>query len=214
MTPRQLLRLYPRQWRRRYGDEFLAVVENTTIDGRVIRDVLRAAAGEWIFETLTGRIVLALIVTTIASAIAQWLRASIPTSAGIELLADGTRLVSPAWPVSFGVVAATLQLMFYLRSIVAFFPRRLTRMTRPELVLWMVLFGIASAASQWGDLVLWDATGVTPDSPFEIWRRHALQLSSALMMNCLFAAMFNPRYEPRMPPRPGSPPARPLGLTR
>ena len=67
MTPRQLLRLYPRQWRRRYGDEFVAMLDGTAIDRHVVRDVVRAAAGEWIFETLTGRILLGVFVTAIGS---------------------------------------------------------------------------------------------------------------------------------------------------
>jgi hypothetical protein len=212
VTPRQLLRLYPRQWRRRYGDEFLAMMEGATIDGHVVRDVIRAAAGEWIFETLTGRILLGVLVTAIASVAARYLLGEIPSPPDVELLPDGHKLISPPWPVSLGVVFAFLQLLFLLRSTVGFFPTRLTRMSRRELVLWIVALGLASVGSQWGELLLWDGTGIAADSAFEIWQKSALQLATTLMMNSMFASMFNPRYEPRLPQRPAGPALRPLGL--
>jgi hypothetical protein len=44
VTPvRLLLRLYPRGWRRRYGEEFVALLEEVPLGGAVIWDVLRAA---------------------------------------------------------------------------------------------------------------------------------------------------------------------------
>ena len=52
MNPRQLLRLYPRAWRERYGDEFLALVESERLRPRLVLDVLCAAAGEWTFAWL------------------------------------------------------------------------------------------------------------------------------------------------------------------
>jgi hypothetical protein len=59
MTPRRLLRLYPRQWRQRYGDEFLALLEARPVSRTVVVDIIRAAAWEWIRWTRTGRLALA-----------------------------------------------------------------------------------------------------------------------------------------------------------
>lgn len=212
MTPRQLLRLYPRQWRRRYGDEFLAVVENTPIDGRVIRDVLRAAAGEWIFETYTGRAVIAIVLSAVASVIAQYLRDSIVALPLIEPLADGHKLVSPPWPTGLGVWAAGLQLVFLARSFLGFFPQ--ARMTRFELMCWVALFFAGSIGSQWGMLVMWAGTSISPYSPLYVFGYHAMMTHTALTTNWGVATIFNPRTAPTKPTRSISPPARPLGLTR
>ena len=38
-----LLRLYPRQWRRRYQDEFLELLAQTPLTGAIILDTLRGA---------------------------------------------------------------------------------------------------------------------------------------------------------------------------
>ena len=43
---RALLRLYPRAWRARYGDEFLALVGDTGLSWRTVADVSTAALAE------------------------------------------------------------------------------------------------------------------------------------------------------------------------
>jgi hypothetical protein len=43
---RALLRLYPRAWRARYGDEFLALVADTGLSWRTLADVSSAALVE------------------------------------------------------------------------------------------------------------------------------------------------------------------------
>jgi hypothetical protein len=40
-----ILRLYPRRWRRRYGDEFGALLKEIRVTPLVVLDVLRGAAG-------------------------------------------------------------------------------------------------------------------------------------------------------------------------
>lgn len=47
MKCRWLLRLYPRAWRERYGDEFLALLEQSPSSWRTFADVARAAGAEW-----------------------------------------------------------------------------------------------------------------------------------------------------------------------
>lgn len=61
MKPATLLRLYPRAWRERYGEEFLAMVEGRHLSARDLADIVRLAAAEWWHTTWIG-------VTLIASA--------------------------------------------------------------------------------------------------------------------------------------------------
>lgn len=46
--PRHLLRLYPRVWRERYGDEFIALLEQEGTRPRVVIDVLAGAFDAWV----------------------------------------------------------------------------------------------------------------------------------------------------------------------
>lgn len=48
MKPQTLLRLYPRKWREKYGEEFVALVEVTGLHPGDVTDVARAAAREWL----------------------------------------------------------------------------------------------------------------------------------------------------------------------
>jgi hypothetical protein len=48
MNPRWLVRLYPRAWRERYGEELIALLDVTPADSRAVRDVVLGAAGEWV----------------------------------------------------------------------------------------------------------------------------------------------------------------------
>jgi hypothetical protein len=43
----RLLRLYPRRWREKYGEEFVALLQQTGVGRRQVLDVMRAAAREW-----------------------------------------------------------------------------------------------------------------------------------------------------------------------
>ena len=43
MLRQLLMKQYPREWRDRYGDEFLAVLEDTALTPSVIIDTIRAA---------------------------------------------------------------------------------------------------------------------------------------------------------------------------
>lgn len=46
--PRTLLRLYPRAWRDRYGDEFVALLEKEGTGPRVVLNVLAGAFDAWV----------------------------------------------------------------------------------------------------------------------------------------------------------------------
>src|SRR5579859_7427710 len=43
MKPAWLLRLYPQRWRRRYGEEFLALLDEVPLTPSALLDILRAA---------------------------------------------------------------------------------------------------------------------------------------------------------------------------
>ena len=53
---RHLVRLYPRVWRARYEDEFVALLEARDLGWRELLDVGRGAGREWIRLTLVGRV--------------------------------------------------------------------------------------------------------------------------------------------------------------
>jgi hypothetical protein len=55
VTPKALVRLYPRAWRQRYGDELTALVESTSVSSRLVVDLLRGAAREWLRELAQPR---------------------------------------------------------------------------------------------------------------------------------------------------------------
>jgi hypothetical protein len=48
MTAAQLLRLYPGEWQKRYGDEFLATVGDGSLNFRQIVDILSGAIDAWL----------------------------------------------------------------------------------------------------------------------------------------------------------------------
>ena len=107
ITPARLLRLFPRFWRERYGDEFLALLESTHLTRRHVIDVVRAAAGEWLVRTLSGRVLIALGLSTAATACALALQALVTTPPTITHDGGGT-LIAPPWPVTLGFARGLL----------------------------------------------------------------------------------------------------------
>lgn len=75
MKPATLLRLYPRAWRERYGDEFLAMCDGRLLSAFEVADVLRLAVAEWLWHTGIDVFVLALTVSSLAFVTGSALRA-------------------------------------------------------------------------------------------------------------------------------------------
>src|SRR5262245_27732255 len=54
MTARQLLRLYPRGWRDRYGDEFLELAGSGSLPLQQVVDVVAGAIDAWFSSDVHG----------------------------------------------------------------------------------------------------------------------------------------------------------------
>lgn len=74
MKPTTLLRLYPRAWRERYGDEFLAMTGAGAVTLRDTADILRAALIEWSRTRIVGPTLVALVASIAAEGIGRGLR--------------------------------------------------------------------------------------------------------------------------------------------
>ena len=178
MTPAQLLRLYPRHWRQRYGDEFLALLASTSITGRVVLDVARSAAREWYERTYTVRVLLAPVVTTAGLWSAAALTKLIPSSPTITLV-DGQQLVSPPWPTALGFLFPIVMFMAMVPTLSAYITPHRIRMQFTT-TFWVLAAYVGVATSAWGDMVAWYGTGVPAHSWSYIWWYHAI-----FVLNCL-----------------------------
>lgn len=59
MKPESLLRLYPRAWRERYGEEFLAMVGHRPLNRHESLDIVGAAVVEWTRQPVAGPVIVA-----------------------------------------------------------------------------------------------------------------------------------------------------------
>lgn len=210
ITPARLLRLFPRFWRERYGDEFLALLESTHLTRRHVIDVVRAAAGEWLVRTLSGRVLIALGLSTAATACALALQALVTTPPTITHDGGGT-LIAPPWPVTLGFARGLLIFAGVGRWVSAWFAGA-PRVGSREFRVWLLALFLAATGSQWGTLVARDGTGIARDSLFEIWSGEALMMFTCLIQLLMAGDhVYDPRLRPR-PPGSTAPQARPLGL--
>ena len=56
MTAQRLVRLYPRQWRERYGDEFIEVVGEKKLSAQQTIDILAGAVDAWISPSVRASV--------------------------------------------------------------------------------------------------------------------------------------------------------------
>src|SRR4051794_5191647 len=66
---RILVRLTPRAWRDRYGEELLALLEDTELTPAAVADVVRAAA---VLQARAHRRMLLMVAALLMSAIVEW----------------------------------------------------------------------------------------------------------------------------------------------
>jgi hypothetical protein len=74
MKPTTLLRLYPRAWRERYGEEFLALTGAGSLRLRDTTDILRACVVEWTRTRVVGPTLVAVMASTVAEGVGRQLR--------------------------------------------------------------------------------------------------------------------------------------------
>jgi hypothetical protein len=211
LTSRGLVRMFPRQWRRRYGDEFIAMLDPAPLDRRAVLDTLRCACDEWIFRTMTGRVVMGVMVATVANLAAWHLLSIVPLQADVQYLADGHKLVGPPWPTHLAASLWFVEASLFLRSVAGFFPS--FRIGRGELVAWLILLCGHATIQQWSDVVCWLDTGIAAPSRWDVWADSAMRLTGGpLMLSYMTSMFFDPRFESRKSPYRANP--NPLGLGR
>jgi hypothetical protein len=136
LTPRHLVRLFPRIWRVRYGAEFEALLESSPLTRRNVVDVVRRAAGEWIAHTAIGRLILGGALAAIGNLLAAGLAAISPRD-----------LQGENWPIvlviTFGLVEVGMSCRFLWCALTR------TRTLASEQTAWIVALFVMSIASRW-----------------------------------------------------------------
>ena len=195
MSPRRLVRLFPRLWRDRYGVEFEALLESTPLTRRSVADVVRRAAGEWIANTVIGRIILGTVLAAAATGLAAGLAAVMPTE-----------LWEQNWPivtlVAFGLVDLGVSCRFLWCALMR------ERILPREQKAWMSALFVASIATQWGARIVFmqPGFGSGPWMVIAVW----FMLVQGSMQTMAMSRILPHGQEPRrLHKRPA---ARPLGL--
>lgn len=111
MKPSTLLRLYPRAWRARYGEEFLALVERG-VDRRARLDIVRSALRERIIVHGRMPMILALVLTVFpGSLLVAALGSSVATLVASQLHSVFGPLALPTFAVRIQALALGLVIL-------------------------------------------------------------------------------------------------------
>ena len=147
MRPETLLRLYPRRWRERYGDEFVALLEKEGTGPRVVLSVMAGAFDAWVSpkgsvememrEPLGPAVLWSKVDTKTGKYQSEWWL-NLAGALMFGLIVHGVgQLVHPGrmFPISFlaGFMAASQLWVF----------RQYGRRTRIAAAFWVFLFGTA-----------------------------------------------------------------------
>ncbi len=197
MKPRHLVRLFPRTWRARYGAEFEALLDATDLTRQDVRNIVQHAAGEWIATTITGRVVLGVFLSSVATGVAL----------GLAILApEGAFAGQQPWTLEFSALFALVMLAMacrYTWCVVT-----CTRAGGREQIFWIVATFVSSTLAQWGQIVGWPYGG-SPRVP-TLWVLAAVFMTTNCM-DTLAISRIVPRAQTPVRLR-RRPPARPLGL--
>ena len=196
IKPRQLVHLFPRTWRARYGAEFEAMLEATELQRDDVRNIVRHAAGEWIAHTVIGRFVLGVALASVATLIA------------LGLVAISPRGSIGSWPIELSALFGFLLAATSIRFLVCLATR--TRASGREQALWIATLFVTCAAGQWGQMVGWRESSVAGPSVLSIWSVATLLMTSTCL-NTFGWSRILPRGQAPVQLRQ-RPPARPLGL--
>lgn len=188
ISSRRLVRLYPRQWRQRYGDEFALLLEATPWSLALVANVVWGAARQQL-RTRTGRLVLSPII-----AFAAWLTA--------QMLADA--YPPPSSSRAFELIEAALGMAVLCRLALGLL--RELPVNGAEFVGWVVVLYAGSVLDQWGKL----GNPVTAElwSPVGLWFHSAMSTNVRLI---LLTIGMPPSHMTSSPYRGSS---GPLGLSR
>lgn len=113
MKPEALLRLYPRAWRERYGDEMLALVEQSGGGWRCTASLVSGAVREWVHaaagDTWAGRVAAALAVVSaeLMVAVSILLLFVVVCSAAGLAVQWTLHALSPEWRLPSAIATAT-----------------------------------------------------------------------------------------------------------
>jgi hypothetical protein len=199
--------MYPRAWRKRYGDEFALLLDATPMTPRVVANVIGAAAREWILRTLTGRVVLGPVMAYAALLTAQILIGVFPAEPTFSV-ADGQRLVTPPWPASLGIIQSSIGTAVLLRMVISLWLG--IRVGSSEFVYWAVGLFAGAVTQQWAYLLMNAGTGVARWSLWTVWGLSAF--GTTLNLGYLLLASKG-LPGPDQTPWPYRRSSRPLGLS-
>ena len=137
MSRRSLVYLYPRAWRKRYGQEFVLLLEASPLSAATLMNVVIAAGRQRLMHTALGALLLGPAVTYGAWHAAQYLNSVIevaPTLIGEQ----GPPLIVPPWPVYLGAISlGWLAAAFYRSGLLRSRPDAVARVSEPELLGWL-----------------------------------------------------------------------------
>lgn len=199
IKPRQLVRLFPRTWRARYGAEFEALLDASDLTPRDVLNILRHAAGEWIAQTVIGRFAIGVTLASAATVVALGLVAISP---------DGPIGSDEGWPIGLSALFGLLLTATSVRFLVCVATR--TRASGREQALWIAALFVTCAVGQWGQMVGWRESSVAGPSLRSIWALATLLMTTTCMNTLGWSRILLRGQAPvRLRQRP---PARPLGL--
>jgi hypothetical protein len=150
MNPNRLVRFYPSAWRERYGDEFLALLEDRPPRRRDVLDIVWAALDAHLFpQASEGRLPMLIRITGLAA-----------LGAGAALLAGYLRFIPNVQEITI--------LVFYVLAIVGLTGIHMRQVTVRPALAWFG-FSMAALALAWGiGFVVLTRVGLLPPDNIEL----------------------------------------------
>jgi hypothetical protein len=200
-TARALIRLYPRAWRERYGDEMLALIEEKGLGLRDTVDLVLGACRQHLIAhwgpPTPGTDAFALLFILGAYGLA-----AVMAFAGtcIAMLLVQVRSLPPDLPGWLGGLGPTIGLFGALRFCLIVWNYRRIRegqpplewawVSRREFAIWMTLLFLGTTTWQWSERLGHSGTDVAPEAWRTIWRHAWFQMMSIVMGLALASRWF------------------------
>ena len=148
MTRRLLLRLYPKDWRQRYGEEFARLLEETPLSVGVIANIASAALRVWLMNSKHAPLVWAGAVTWCANVVATTLDAAFS---------------APKWPIALPWPCLVLFVMFRYSKT---FGSDGTGVGDAAFIRWVAVFLVTGIGAVWSNIVEQTSYLQTPFPPW------------------------------------------------